>query len=96
MSLLVDPEILSAFAGQVDVASDSIRGANVGTKAATAADSLQGSTTQWAARLIATHLGEQTTVIADNVTVMGSAVRGASRNYEVTDEALAGNFEGIF
>ncbi len=96
MSLLVDPDLLRAFAGQVDVASASIQEANVGTKASTAADGLPGSTTQWAARLVGAHLGEQAKAIADNVTKMGTAVRGAGNEYQVTDEALAGSFTGIF
>ena len=96
MSLMVDPDILRAFAGQVDSASATIREADVGTKAAAAADGLPGSTTQWAARLVGAHLGEQADAIAANVTKMGSAVRGAGNTDEVTDSDLAGSFTGIF
>ena len=41
--MLVDPEVLRAFAGQVDAASSTIREADVGIKIATAADGLPGS-----------------------------------------------------
>lgn len=94
--MLVDPEILRAFAGQVDIASGLIREADVGTKVATAADGLAGSTTQWAARLVGAHVKKIADEIATNIGEMGAAVRGAGNTYEVTDEGLAGNFTGIF
>ena len=96
MTLMVNPDILRAFAGQVESTSAVIRGADVGTKVATAADGLPGSTTQWAAKLVGTHVGEQARAIGDNVAKMGTAVRGTGDSYEVTDTDLAGNFKGIF
>jgi hypothetical protein len=48
----VNPELLRAFARQVDTASASIRTADVGHKATAAADGIPGSTTQWAMRLV--------------------------------------------
>lgn len=93
---MVDPDILRAFADQVDSASATIREADVGNNAAAAGDGLPGSSTQWAARLVGAHLGEQANAIASNVTKMGSAVRGAGNTYEVTDSDLAGSFTGIF
>jgi uncharacterized protein YukE len=92
----VDPEILRAFAGQVDIASGLIREADVGTKVATAADGLDGSTTQWAARLVGAHVKQAAEQIANNVNEMGVAVRGAGDTYEATDAGLAGTFGGIF
>ena len=92
----VDPEILRAFAGQVDAASGLIREADVSTKAATAADCLDGSTTQWAARLVGAHVKAVADEIAASVGAMGAAVRGAGNAYEVTDTELAGSFNGIF
>ncbi|MDG4663392.1 type VII secretion target [Mycobacterium sp. 236(2023)] len=94
--MMVNPDLLRAFAGQVDTTSASIAEANVGTTVSAAADGLPGSTTQWAARLVGTHVGEQAKAIADNVAKMGTAVRGTGDSYEVTDDALAGNFKGIF
>jgi uncharacterized protein YukE len=95
-SLMVNPDVLRAFADQVDTASAVIQEANVGSTVSTAADGLAGSTTQWAARLVGTHVGEQAEAIADNVTKMGTAVRGTGNAYEVTDEALSENFTGLF
>lgn len=92
----VDPEILRAFAGQVDIASGLIREADVGTKVATAADGLDGSTTQWAARLVGAHVKEVAEEIATNVNDMGAAVRGAGNTYEATDAGLSRSFDGIF
>lgn len=92
----VDPEVLRAFAGQVDLASALIREAHVGTKVATAADGLDGSTTQWAARLVGAHVMEIADQIATHVDDIGVAVRGAGNSYEVTDSDLAGSFDGIF
>ena len=92
----VDPEVLKAFAGQVDTASNLIREADVATKVSTAADGLDGSTTQWAARLVAQHVKEVADKIAANVSSMGTAVRGAGSSYEVTDSDLAGSFGKIF
>jgi hypothetical protein len=94
--MLVDPDILRAFAGQVDTASSTIRDADAGNKVSTAADGLAGSTTQWAARLVGGHVTEQANAIAANVTKMGQAVCGAANTYEVTDDGLAGSFKGIF
>ena len=94
--MLVDPEVLRAFAGQVDAASAAIREANVGHMATTAADGLEGSTTQWAARLVGAHVTEVAEQIATSINAMGVAVRGAGDSYEVTDAGLAGNFDGIF
>jgi hypothetical protein len=94
--MLVHPEVLRAFAGQVDAASSTIHGAAVGNKVATAADGLPGSTTQWAARLVGGQVTGQANAIAANVTKMGQAVRGAGNTYEVTDSDLAGSFTGIF
>ncbi|WP_370329534.1 type VII secretion target [Mycolicibacterium hippocampi] len=92
----VDPEILRAFGGQVDTTSALIREADVGTKVTTAADGLDGSTTQWAARLVGAHVTEIADQITTNVAEMGTAVRGAGNSYEVTDTDLADSFEGIF
>ena len=94
--MFVDPEILRAFAGQVDTASSIIRESDIGNKVTSAADGLPGSTTQWAARLVGAHITEQANAIAGNVTKMGHAVRGASNTYEVADSDLAGSFKGIF
>ena len=92
----VDPEVLRAFAGQVDLASALIREAHVGTKVATAADGLDGSTTQWAARLVGAHVTQVVEQIEAQVSAMGIAVRGAGDAYEVTDGDLAASFDGIF
>lgn len=92
----VDPEILRAFAGQVDTASSLIVEADVGNKVSDAADGLPGSTTQWAARLVGEHVGERSVEIATNVGRMGQAVRGAGNTYETTDSELARQFKGIF
>ena len=70
--------------------------ADVGNKVATAADGLDGSTTQWAARLVGEHVKEVADKIATNVNNMGTAVRGAAGTYEVNDADLAGSFKGIF
>lgn len=94
--MLVDPEILRAFAGQVDSVSAAITAADVGTKVSSAGDGLAGSTTQWAARSVGEHFSTMTTQLADNVRKMGQAVRGAGDTFEVTDDALAGSFDGLF
>jgi Excreted virulence factor EspC, type VII ESX diderm len=94
--MLVDPEILRAFAAQVKTASTAIREAEVGHKVTTAADGLNGSTTQWAARLVGAHVTDLANNIATNVNEMGVAVRGAGDRYEVIDTYLAGKFHGIF
>lgn len=88
--------MLRAFAGQVDIASGQIREADIGNKVATAADGLDGSTTQWAARLVGAHVTQVADGIAAKVRDMGTAVRGAGDSYEVSDGDLAGSFEGIF
>lgn len=96
MSLMVDPEILRAFAGQVETASASIRSADVGGEVSHAAAALAGSTIEWAARLVGEHVATQAGAIATQVDAMGRAVRGAGNAYEITDADLAGSFAGIF
>lgn len=94
--MLVDPELLRVLAGQTEVTSSMIAEADVGSKVSTAADSLPGSATQWAAHLVGGHVAEQAKAIATNVTKMGQAVRGAGDKYEVTDAELAGSLKEIF
>ncbi len=42
------------------------------------------------------HVKEIAAHLATQVGDMGTAVRGAGNSYEVTDDELAGSFEGIF
>lgn len=95
-TVLVDPEVLRAFAAQVNTESGAITTTNIGLKATTAADGLAGSTTQWAMRLVGEHIAQQGNDIGTNITKMGVAVRGAGDTYEVEDSALAGAFDGLF
>jgi hypothetical protein len=94
--LLVNPELLRAFAAQVDTASASIRSTDAGRKATTAADGIPGSTTQWAMRVVGEHMTQKASDIAKNITDMGVAVRGAGDKFEVEDNTLAGAFDGLF
>lgn len=96
MSVLVDPEVLRTFAAHVDAVSGRITGAAVGPTTTSAADSLPGATTQWAARSVGEHFSKMAEDLAQNVARMGEAVRGAGDTFEVTDEALAGGFDGLF
>ena len=94
--MLVDPDLLRAFAAQVDAAAAVISGSHIGTTAETAGDGLPGSETQWSARQVGVHLKLIAEDIADDIAAMGDAVRGAGDSYEVTDEALAGDFKKLF
>ncbi|OBF48894.1 type VII secretion target [Mycolicibacterium monacense] len=94
--MLVDPEILRAFAGQVDIAAEDIAAVDVGGKTSSAGDALPGSTTQWAVETVGKHFTQMATRLAENVTKMGTAVRGAGDTFEVADDALAGQFDGLF
>jgi hypothetical protein len=94
--VLVDPEVLRAFAAQVDAAAATINGLDIGGAATPAADGLAGSSTQWAARLVGRHVGLAANDIVTDIAAMGSAVRGAGDRYEVDDAALAGTFSGLF
>jgi hypothetical protein len=80
----------------VDAAAAAIAGTDVGTTATTAADSLPGSETQWSAHQVGAHLGLIADDIANDITSMGRAVRGAGDRYEVTDDGLAGDFDRLF
>lgn len=94
--MLVDPEVLRAFAAQVDAVAATISGLDVGSAATTAADGLPGSSTQWAARQIGHHLGLAANDIVKDIESMGSSVRGAGDRYEVDDATLAGTFKQLF
>lgn len=88
--MLVDTEILRAFAGQVDLAAADIDGADVGVKTSSAGDALPGSTTQWAVRSVGEHFTRMATTLSQNMTRMGTAVHRAGDTLEVADDALAG------
>lgn len=92
----VDPEVLRAFAGQVDIAAATIGAADIGHKTSSAADGLPGSTTQWAVRAVGEHFSHVADQLAQNVTKMGTAVRGGGDRFEVIDDALASQFDGLF
>jgi uncharacterized protein YukE len=94
--VLVDPDVLRALATQTVDAADSIDGADLPGVAARAADGLDRSTSQWAARLVATHLDQQCQRMQDGLTTMGQAVRGAGENYRVTDEDLAADLTRLW
>ncbi len=94
--MLVDPEVLRAFAAEVDAVAVTLSRLDVGSVAPTSADGLPGSETQWAARQIGGHLALAAKDILNDVAAMGSAVRGAGDRYEVDDTALAGTFKGLF
>jgi len=94
--LLVDPEVLRAFAAQVEAAAAAINGLDVGSVATTSADGVNGSGTQWAAREVGHHLGLAASDIVKDVGAMGLAVHGAGDRYEVDDAALAGTFNQLF
>jgi hypothetical protein len=95
-SVLVDPEVLRAFAAQVDAAAAAISGLDVGGAAESAADGLPGSTTQWTAREVGHHLGLAAKDIVKDIENMGNAVRGAGDRYQVDDAALADVFKKLF
>lgn len=94
--VLVDPDLLRAFAAQVDKAAAAISATDVGTTAETAGDGLPGSETQWASCQVGVHLRLIAEDFANDISAMGQAVRGMGDSYEVTDEALAGNFTQLF
>jgi len=94
--VLVDPEILRAFAAQVDAVSAAIRGADIRSAATNSADGLPGSSTQWAAREVGHHLGLAAHDVVKDISAMGSAVRDAGDRYEVEDTTLAGTFKQLF
>jgi uncharacterized protein YukE len=87
----VDPEILRAFAKQVDSAAADIGAADVGAKISSAGDALPGSTTQWAVHVVGEHFNRMATTLSQNVTRMGTAVRGAGETFEVADVCVEFN-----
>ena len=94
--MLVNPELLRAFAAQVDTAAAALKGFDLQGKASTAADGLAGSETQWAMQQVGEHIGLAAADIVKDVFAMGVAVRGAGDRYEVEDGVLADTFKGLF
>ncbi|MGJ6124949.1 type VII secretion target [Mycolicibacterium sp. Y3] len=94
--MLVDPDVLRALAQQVASASGAITGTKIGSECVCGADSLPGSTTQWATRAVGEHLAKTADQLAGDVSKLGTAVRGAADSFEVEDESLAGSFDGLF
>ncbi|PRC51566.1 hypothetical protein C6A85_63430, partial [Mycobacterium sp. ITM-2017-0098] len=74
--MLVDPDLLRAFAAQVDAAAAGLRGLDVGA-GGRGADGLPGSATQWSARHVGERLGAIAADLLDDITALGGAVRGA-------------------
>lgn len=75
--MLVDPDVLRAFAAQVEAAAGALNGLDVGHTATTAADGLPGSSTQWATRQVGERLGRIAADLLGDIFAMGDAVRGA-------------------
>jgi hypothetical protein len=94
--MLVNPELLRGFAGQVDHAASTLNGVNVDGTAKSAADGLPGSATQWATQQVGDHVYLAAKDIIDGVSSMGAAMRGAGDRYEVEDGALADGFKRLF
>ncbi|HYO04280.1 MAG TPA: hypothetical protein VET27_21380 [Mycobacterium sp.] len=94
--MLVNPELLRAFADRVDTATVAMSGIDLQGKANTAANGLPGSETQWATCQVGDHVSLAATDIIKDVSAMGVAVRGAGDRYEVEDGALADDFKGLF
>lgn len=92
----VNPAILRAFNEQVQTASGAIAAEDTGKKVSTAADGLNGSTTQWACRAIGQHIAGIEKGIAKNVSDEGVAVRGVGNTFEVADNVLHGQLDGLF
>lgn len=72
----VDPQVLRAFAGQVDGVGGVIAEAGLGAAVSSSGDALPRSTTQWAGYAVGEHFAGLATILADNVARMGEAVRG--------------------
>ncbi|TFV61493.1 hypothetical protein E4P42_00925 [Mycobacterium sp. PS03-16] len=94
--MLVDPEILRAFAAQVEIAAGHISAADLEGKTSAAGDALPGSTTQWAVTAVGEHFNRMADELSQNVAKMGTAVRGAGDAFEVADDSLASQFDGLF
>ncbi|MCK0177603.1 hypothetical protein [Mycolicibacterium sp. F2034L] len=94
--MLVDPELLRAFSEQVDIAAGDIEDVDLGGKTSSAGDALPGSTTQWAVKTVGEHFGRLVEELSQNVSAMGTAVRGAGDLFEVADDVLASDFDGLF
>jgi hypothetical protein len=94
--MLVDPELLRAFAGQVDQATSAMSGINANGTASFVADGLPGSQTQWATRQVGDHVYLAAKDVIGDVASTGIAVRGAGDRYEVEDRALADGFKRLF
>ncbi|BBZ06276.1 hypothetical protein MDOR_04450 [Mycolicibacterium doricum] len=78
--MLVDPGILRAFAGQVDIVAADVGATEVGGRTFSAGDVLPGSTMQAAVR---EHFSQMATTLSQNVTKTATPVRGASDPFEV-------------
>ena len=80
LAMLVDPGILRAFAGQVDIAAADVGATEVGERTFSVGDALPGSTMQAA---VQEHFSQMAMTLSQNVTKMATAVRGATDPFEV-------------
>lgn len=94
--MLVDPDVLRSLSGKATVAAEIITDTDLSAAVFAAADCMEHSSTQWAARLVSTHLGLRSDDLAGSAESMGRSVRGIGDAFEVDDNDLASDFERLW
>ena len=94
--MLVDPEILRAFAAQTTTTAGVIDENTLKGAVSQGFAGMSGSSCLWVARLVDEFAAGLTEALSEGFNGMASAARGSADNYEATDEFLAASFGGTF
>ena len=92
----LDPSVVQAFSGQVHDASTAIGNTHLGAGVTAACDSLAGSTSQYAARLLGQFMSSLVTDFAANVDRMGTSVTSAAETLVVQDSAVKADLDNAW
>ncbi|GAA1456496.1 hypothetical protein GCM10009619_05610 [Williamsia maris] len=89
----LDPSVVQAFSGQVHDASTAIGDTHLGAGVSASCDSLSGSTSQYAARLVGQFMSTLVDDHAANVARMGTSVTSAAETLVVQDSAVKADLD---
>lgn len=89
----LDPSVVHAFSRQVHDASTTIGDTHLGAGVTASCDSLSGSTSQYAARVVGQFMSSLVGDYAENVDRMGTSVTSAAETLVVQDSAVKADLD---
>lgn len=93
--MLVDPEILRAFAGETSRTSDSIADNQLAGDVTAAFAGMPGSTSAWMAKSVEDFVRGLVIGLSDGFDELARSASGAANTFEVTDQGLAASIDRV-